>query len=170
MLLRKNESSTEETSSNINVMVILGVASTVASLGMTVLPLSTGLSHPVSRGETGIQRSVVRTSHAQDIDIHIESMDEMFETIDKDVVKNEFINLAETTVMDTPLYFTEEQTLKKSATFVGLTILLLGILAVFNVVHWALWVPGIIAAFGVAISNGIQLNKIDEFRDNQKSL
>lgn len=40
----------------------------------------------------------------------------------------------------------------------------LAALSAFNVLYWAIWVPGIIALAGVVVSNAMQLNRIDELR------
>ena len=38
------------------------------------------------------------------------------------------------------------------------------LLSVFGVLHWAVWVPGLIVNVGLIFSLGMQLNRIDELR------
>lgn len=58
----------------------------------------------------------------------------------------------------------EENKLRKSVSYAVLAVMLFGILSVIGVIHWAFWFPPLAAALGVALSNGMQLNRIEELR------
>jgi hypothetical protein len=57
--------------------------------------------------------------------------------------------------------------LKCSTNLTFVLFLICGLLLAFDVIHWALWVPVLIASMGVILSNGIQLNKAEQLSSNK---
>jgi len=75
--------------------------------------------------------------------------------------------LHEWAIRDKIIFRDEERKLKTSINYAGILILLFTVLSVFGVIHWAIWVPGLFACIGIALSGAMQLNRIDEIRSER---
>jgi hypothetical protein len=75
-----------------------------------------------------------------------------------------FEDYSVTSAADTSVYSVDSQKIKLlriSASLAAYFFLVFVALSVFQVIHWAIWIPFLFATAGIALSNAIQLNSLE---------